>query len=78
MQNKSYIKREQNKNMENYMDFNGGGIGVAGDIQSQQQKNMENYMDFNGRNLDGKKSNTAFLIGGGILLLVAIYYFRKK
>ena len=77
MNNKSYIKDSQKKNMENYMDFNGG---TAGYIQSQQQKNMENYMDFNGRNATGfgKSINLPIVVGGVIFVGIILYIIKKS
>jgi hypothetical protein len=75
--------------MENYMDFNGGGVGVAGDIQSKQKQNMENYMDFNGKNATGDcgEFNVSFKcwtnqakigFGVGVALMVAYSIYKKK
>lgn len=72
MNNKSYIKDSQKKNMENYMDFNGG---TAGYIQSQQKRNMENYMDFNGRRFDASDKTTQKYIGAGMLIAAGILFF---
>ena len=79
MNNKSYIKDSQKKNMENYLDFNGGG--TAGYIQSQQKRNMENYLDFNGRRFDASDKNTQKYIGAGMLIVAGIlflYILKKK
>ena len=79
MRNKNYIKNEQKKNMENYMDFNGGSVG--GYIQSQQHRNMENYMDFNGRRFDASDKTTQKYIGASMLLvagIILVYIMTKK
>ena len=79
MNNKSYIKHSQKKNMENYMDFNGSGVG--GYIQSQQKRNMENYMDFNGRRFDASDKTTQKYIGASMLIvagIILVYIITKK
>ena len=82
MNTKSYIKDEQKKNMENYMDFNGmdsvGGVGQY--IQSQQKKNMENYLDFGGRRFDASNKTTQKYIGLGMIIAAGVLflYIIKK